>query len=307
MNGLDDIVLYPRGRRSFLAYPRRTMRGPKVGALLLGMVACSGANARSREHQDASPAIDIPRPSASPVASTPTANVTPSAAASASASSQEPGPRLAKTIRETIELAAGRSCIVVLHQEPFGDFDKLAIEPGADCVAQTLFDLDAEVAADTQHKVEHEGLMHYYMQSQGSPQAGEIAYQDVDFDGFVDIQMLHHQGMGAGDYSQQVACWIYDPGSRSFSRNIEFELLPNPKLDPQKKIIGWGGRESGPYYVDGESSWINGTLEVTEQTETILGEQPDGKPLPPGQDWQIRKKRQATGLVTVFNGAVKAP
>ena len=87
-------------------------------------------------------------------------------------------------------------------------------------------------------------------------------------------------------------------------RAAELERLPNPKLDPQKKIITWGGRLTGSLYINGHSGWIDGKLEILDQVETSSGTTPDGKPLPPGQRWERRKTRKGKGLTTVFNGPV---
>lgn len=285
-----------------LPYRRLTMRRSSFGALLLAMMGCTDPAARTPETRETAPAIVVPPPSSSADASAPMASTAPSASASASAAPHE-SDAASETVREPIMLAPGKSCIIVLHRASPADFDELTVEPGADCVAQTLFDLHAEIAADTQQRFEHQGLMRYNM----SLKEDDLSFQDVDFDGNVDIEMLRHQGMGAGDYNSLVAVWLYVPKSRSFVRNAAFDRLPNPRVDPQKKIITWGGRLTGVHYIDGHSGWINGRLEVLEQVEGSSGETSDGKPLPPNQRWETRKARKGNRLVTVFNGPVGVP
>jgi len=263
------------------------------GALLLAMMGCTDPAARTPESRETTAAVVAPPPSPSAEAST-------AASASASAAPDVPA---SDTLREPIPLAPGKSCIVVLHRASPADFDELAVEPSADCVAQKLFDLHAEIEPDTQQRLEHQGLMRYNM----SLKEDDMSFQDVDFDGFVDIEMLRHQGMGAGDFNSLVAVWLYVPKSRSFVRNTAFDRLPNPRVDPQKKIVTWGGRLSGDHYIDGQSGWIDGRLEILEQTETSSGATPDGKPLPPNQRWERRKARKGNRLVTVFNGPVSKP
>jgi hypothetical protein len=281
------------------------MHKATFAGLLLALVGC-GEPARAPQPQSAP--VDVALPSASPAPSAAIASAKPIEAPSVSASPEVSGPPEPTTLQVPIQLAPGKTCMLVLHKDALRMVDRLTVEASADCVAQTLFDLDAERAADPQEKVIHEGLLPYRAELQADPATVSGSFTDVDFDGFVDIEMLRHQGSGAGDYNAVVACWTYNPKTHSFSRNTEYEKLPNPIPDAQKKIIKWGGRESGPYYIDGQSGFINGKLEVLEQTESILGQTPQGTPLSPGfQHWEIRKKRQSGVLVKVFEGPVKVP
>jgi hypothetical protein len=115
---------------------------------------------------------------------------------------------------------------------------------------------------------------------------------DLNFDGALDLRFFSVSGM----YSQFYRFWIYEPTRRKFVENTDLSHLMSPQFDPISKTVTDGGRVSGPMYQDSTYGWIHGKLETLTSRVGILGETPDGGPLPEGKTSWVTKYERVNGV-----------
>ena len=127
---------------------------------------------------------------------------------------------------------------------------------------------------------------------------------DMNFDGYRDLCVQAF--MGAYNYSQR--CFLFRPAEGRFERYEPLDDIIWMSLDPDAKQIRHGLRLGGPAYMDQVLGWENGDLVVLTRTETVLGERPDGQPLPPGHSrYEIVYERRGGQLVKIREGPAKSP
>ena len=111
---------------------------------------------------------------------------------------------------------------------------------------------------------------------------------------------------GSYDYSQR--CWLFDPKKRVFVRESDLDALSFVEVhpatpDPLRRPPHRGAGVQRFRVRLGEK----GKLVVARTEQTILGQSPKGKPLPPGfAHWTVRYERRGGRLVKVFDGPERA-
>jgi hypothetical protein len=273
------------------------MRGAVVALVLFGC------------HEPPSPARLPPVASVAPPRRTPRA---PSAEPVPPTPSSEPA-TTESAIRIDAEMSAsGARCTfaftgALVNDTPdfkaIASITHIAVEESTTCAAATLYDL--EEARKVDPSADEGGLAGGIWPLPGKhPDVDSpfgIETHDMNFDGFADLTVISLTGM----FSYSHLDWIYDPATRTFTRDQALEDLSWPRFDTATKTVHAGGRVTGPVYEKSEHAWINGKLETTESVVTYLGESPTHQPLPAGYAYEVRHKRVKGALVKVHDGPVK--
>ena len=258
-----------------------------------------------------------PPPEAVVVRLPPAATASTAAAPSTTAPLTAPAASAAK--RVTVDLGPGaRACTFTFEAALFEDqpnrfvvagVERFATEASTSCAAGVLYDA-AQAKPATAGEEEPEALEGGVFQKPGRPQAPEPdevsswnLLRDLNFDGYADLCVVAMAG--AYNYSQR--CWVFEPERRAFRREEALDELIFLEVDEAKRQLSSGYRVGGPTYTTGTFGWQGRSLVKLTTVTTILGEGPDGKPLPKGYErWEERYERRGGKLVKVFGGPMRA-
>lgn len=212
-----------------------------------------------------------------------------------------------------VDVGPGVRCALVWDATTFEATDeswnavgvrRIATRAGGGCQAAVLFDAAAELAACQRHHAasycEEEPLNGGTLWRAGAPEGNSgIELVDVNFDGHRDLCV--EARMGAYNYSQR--CWLFRPKEGIFERYEPLDEIIWMTVDADAKVLRHGMRIGGPAYMDQVLGWEAGELVVLERTETILGEDPHGQPLPAGYSrYETRWERRGGQLVKIGAG-----
>jgi hypothetical protein len=192
----------------------------------------------------------------------------------------------------------------------FFDVARISVEESKTCKKGTIFDVATEPkpwpgAEPTALAIVRLAKPGHMLDAQVNAR-DELpdALIDANFDGTLDLRCLWMTGM----YTQSYRFWLFDARSRAFVPDAALAGLMTPTFNPRTKTIADGGRVSGPIYQDRTHGWINGKLETLTSVTTILGETPDGAPLPDGySSWTTRYERVGGVLKKIFDGPTGSP
>jgi len=89
-----------------------------------------------------------------------------------------------------------------------------------------------------------------------------FSFEDLNFDGYLDLKFLWNFGSGRKDYM----CWLYVPGQRTFKFHEGLSELPTVKADPKNNLVlSW--EKAGDTQYTSTHRWINGNLILVEEKE----------------------------------------
>ena len=98
---------------------------------------------------------------------------------------------------------------------------------------------------------------------------GDIEEQDINFDGWPDVQVCLGPQNSFGNHIYDA--WIWDPDDKAFVFVDNYADIPTPELDPKEKVIRGSWRLDNDYdeYV---YKWKQGRLVKISSTHTDLSE-----------------------------------